>query len=704
MISIIHASATPTDIRLEGASEGFELLAAEAGSESKHRKFKMTAYTGAAISLPGFWSPVVVDLAGLVVPRQDQPILRQHDPERIVGHSTAIEVTAQRITIAGVISGVGQAAQEVIALADGGFPWQASIGASVQRMEYVEAGQTVKVNGRVFQGPLNVARQTTLRETSFVPIGADGGTSARVAANHPGGSTVNFEQWLQARGFDVASLTDAVKTSLRAMFDAEIAAANRPSANPHPSPAPTPPVDPLAEQRRVAAAEEERLAGIRAACQQFGNPNYETVINGTTTNTPLVSHAILTGWTVHETRNQAELIHLRASRPAPQVIVPSGLQASDSPKLIEAAILQAGGYGGLQTGGEAKLVKLYGDQVLQAAHDRYRGRIGLQQLLLEQAFANGYHGPMTTDGHERAVLKAAFSNTAIDGILSNVANKFLLAGYQFVEDSWRKIAARSSHKDFKGLTNYRMLGSFKFSKVGPDGMLRNGTVSEQSYTNKVETYGVLFSITRQQIINDDLGAITAVPREIGRGGALQLNEVVWTEFLDNAGFFTAGNKSLLTGAGSVLSSAGLTKAAELHAKQKDPSGNFTGSTPRLLLVPPALQTPAEELYVSTNLNTGGSSTETKVPNQNVHARKYEPVMSRYLSAGGLAGGSDTGWYLLSDPNDIPTIEVAFLMGNEVPTVESADADFSQLGVQMRGFWDFGAKKQEYRGGVKSLGA
>jgi len=53
---------------------------------------------------------------------------------------------------------------------------------------------------------------------------------------------------------------------------------------------------------------------------------------------------------------------------------------------------------------------------------------------------------------------------------------------------------------------------------------------------------------------------------------------------------------------------------------------------------------------------------------------------------------------------VAVIEVVFLNGRQAPTVESADADFNVLGIQMRGYHDFGVEKQEYRGGVKSKGA
>ena len=163
------------------ASETIELLAARSEGGRTLRPFAMTAYTGAAMRVEGFYRPVVIDLAGLRVPSKALPILRGHDPERIVAHTDDVQVTAQRVRVTGLMSGVGPAAQEVLQLSDNGFPWQSSVGASVERMEYVDAGASVKVNGRTVDGPAVVARASTLREISFVPLGADPGTSAKVS-------------------------------------------------------------------------------------------------------------------------------------------------------------------------------------------------------------------------------------------------------------------------------------------------------------------------------------------------------------------------------------------------------------------------------------------------------------------------------------------------------------------------------------------
>jgi len=115
---------------------------------------------------------------------------------------------------------------------------------------------------------------------------------------------------------------------------------------------------------------------------------------------------------------------------------------------------------------------------------------------------------------------------------------------------------------------------------------------------------------------------------------------------------------------------------------------------------------ADELYVSTNIvaAVGADATYLREPSANVFARKYRPIVSTYLSNSNYTGYSTTAWYLLADPMDMATIEVAFLNGRETPVVESADADFNVLGIQMRGYFDFGVAKTEYRAGLKSKGA
>ena len=78
-------------------------------------------------------------------------------------------------------------------------------------------------------------------------------------------------------------------------------------------------------------------------------------------------------------------------------------------------------------------------------------------------------------------------------------------------------------------------------------------------------------------------------------------------------------------------------------------------------------------------------------------------VSRYLANAKLSGHSAKAWYLLAEAADLPVIEVAFLNGQESPTIETAEADFNVLGIQMRGYHDFGCALQDPRGGLKAKG-
>ena len=155
----------------------------------------------------------------------------------------------------------------------------------------------------------------------------------------------------------------------------------------------------------------------------------------------------------------------------------------------------------------------YDEKTLEAAHKRFRGRIGLQELWLECARMNGY-GDYSWNRDPQKVQDFAFhpkleatgfSLSDISGILSNVANKSILEGYNHVENTWRLIAKIASVRDFKTITRYRMIGNEEYEKIAPGGEIKHGDLGEQSYTNKADTYAKLLAVTRTDLINDDQG-------------------------------------------------------------------------------------------------------------------------------------------------------------------------------------------------------
>ncbi len=155
------------------------------------------------------------------------------------------------------------------------------------------------------------------------------------------------------------------------------------------------------------------------------------------------------------------------------------------------------------------------------------------------------------------------STINVPGILSNVANKMLESAFNYAEASWRQISAVRSLRDFKQASMYRLDGSAKFVKVAPGGEIKHGKLSELTYTLQADSYGILIGLDRRDIINDDLGAFAGVAALLGRGAADSLNEVFWTEWLDDSTFFPT-DKSLANyddgATDSVLTLAGLENA------------------------------------------------------------------------------------------------------------------------------------------------
>jgi hypothetical protein len=368
----------------------------------------------------------------------------------------------------------------------------------------------------------------------------------------------------------------------------------------------------------------------------------------------------------------------RPAAPAVHVVTPS----APSAEVIEAAFALQGGLPNVE--------KAFKPEVLEAAH-KARRDISLGEVLLQAAISNGYDGPRRlTASTLRPVLQAAWATHSIAGILSNTANKSLLAGFNSVESSWRSIASVRSVNDFKTLTSYRLNGGFKFDKVANGGELKNAAASDEQRTISAETYGIMTSVTRTDLINDDLSALTAVPQRIGRGGALKLNDVFWTEFQDDASFFTTGRGNKKTSAGA-LSLANLKPIATAFRKLKDPDGNPVAVEPRILLVPVDQELAAAEIMGSTLIQSGATSGQ---PDRNVLAGRYQVVATTYLT-------NTDDYYLLASPADLASMEVAFLNGVQSPVVETAEADFNVLGIQMRGYFDFGVAKAEYLAGIKA---
>jgi phage major head subunit gpT-like protein len=596
------------------------LQAADGDAAAGPRKFRIVAYTGAPIRQGWSREPVIIDMAGMSLPAT-VPIVLGHDYAlgSILGQGRP-SVQGGQLIVEGEILADGENARQVLALAERGYQWQASVGADVGRHLKFAEDQATTVNGATVTGPVRIVRSSTLRETSFVTLGADRSTAVSIAADAA-------EEIPMAA--DATNSTDEVVETLTVTATAEVAV----------EPVSTPAVE---ANTSVLVAKLEAMTERLEKMEKLQSTRDE--------------------------RPTSAAIHV--SQPAPATA-----------EVIEASFALQGNLPGVE--------KRYDAKVLELAH-KARREISLSEVLVQAARANGYDGPARLNASTiRPVLAAAWATHDIANILSATVNKFLLAGFDSVESAWRSLSAVRSVNDFKAVSSYRLNGAFTFDKVSNGGELKAAKATDEVRTISADTYGIMTSVTRTDLINDDLGALTAVPQRIGRGGALKINDVFWASFLDDSAFFTTAKGNKKTGS-TALGLAGLKESLALYRKLKDPDGKPMAIQPRVLLVPVDLEITAAELMNSVQIASGNTSGQ---PSTNVFAGRYEVVSSTYLT--------DTAdYYLLASPADMPVMEVAFLNGVQSPIVETAEADFHTLGVQMRGYFDFGVAKAEDKAGVK----
>lgn len=391
-------------------------------------------------------------------------------------------------------------------------------------------------------------------------------------------------------------------------------------------------------------------------------------------NEPKVDAEAITAEVVKQLKAElkAELLAgIRADRPAAPAVHVAAKPAEDDKTLL-ASICLAGNLPGVE--------KQFSEQTLEAAHKRRN--LGLQEMLLRAAKANGYEGDVyrVTDGNLRQVLRAAFSTHSIANVTGTAYGKFLLNGFTSVESVWDRISMIRPVSDFKAVTGVRVNGGFVFEEVGAAGELKSAEATDEARSFGAKSYGRISSITRKDIINDDLGALTVVPQRLGRGAALRFNTNFWAEFVaSNASYFSAATP----GSGNAFSLTSLKAAVAAYRKLTDADGNPLGVAPGLLLLPPELEIAGAEAMGSALVH--GASGVT--PSTNVLAGRYQVVSSAYLT-------SATTWWLVANPGDLNAMEVLFLNGNRNPVVEQAEADFDTLGIQVRGYFDFGVAKGE----------
>jgi hypothetical protein len=295
------------------------------------------------------------------------------------------------------------------------------------------------------------------------------------------------------------------------------------------------------------------------------------------------------------------------------------------------------------------------------------------------------------------VTRALHTTSDFPIILGDTVGRVLRDAYQAAPSGIRRLGRQTTARDFRAV-NKIMLGEAPLlEKLSEHGEIKAGTMAEAREAYKVETWARKIGITRQVLVNDDLGAFADLARRMGQAAAETEARILVTlleagsgngpTLSDGKTLFHAdhGNKA---GTGAVISDATLSAARLALRTQKGIEDRTIRVTPRNLLVPPALETTAEKWLASIAPATAADV--------NPFSGSLSLVVEPRLS-------SATRWYVTADPGEIDGLEFAYLSGAEGPQVESRSG-WDVDGVEIRVILDFGAGFIDHRGWFMNAGA
>lgn len=483
-------------------------------------------------------------------------------------------------------------------------------------------------NGR-FTGPCEVATRWTPYELSIVSVPAD--ATVGVGRSYVENGDGNMDE--QKNDIDVK--------------DQEREATQ-----------PAPLVNAEAERQAAVAEERARVREIGTMCRQFGVDDVPYINDGMSV----------------EAVRAAILDKLAQERKAQPVTV----QIDEMDKFRAAA-----------TDGLAMRAGVAVENSAPGAEE-FRGK---RMMRLAAECVERELGKSTHAMDDETIVREALTGTgAFPGILSNVAHKSMAQAYQSAPTTYQFWTAQGSNSDFKDATRYRLSEADTLEKLNESGEFQAGGVTEGVAKTNIATYGRMFSLTRQAIINDDMGALQQLPAIYGAAARRMINKMVYKMLQSNpkvegAQLFHADHKNLCA---EDISIEGLAKMKAAMAKQKNIKGaEYLNIQPAFIICPVELEVQAAQLISSVVDPTKANATP------NPFANKMTVISEPELE-------DAKAFYLAAAAGIAPTIEVTSLNGNLTPTMERAE-QFDTLGIKWRIYMDVGVNLLDYRGIQKSTG-
>lgn len=331
----------------------------------------------------------------------------------------------------------------------------------------------------------------------------------------------------------------------------------------------------------------------------------------------------------------------------------------------------------------------------------YRG-----MRLLDMARASLVRAGINVEGMEQMrVVAQAFTQSASDFpvLLENTMNKLVQSAYALRADSWTRFCNRGTVSDFRAHNRYRLGSLSNLDVLNELGEFKNKAIPDGEKSSIIAaTKGNIINISRQTIINDDLGAFTSLAMNMGRAAkrtveadayaTLALNSGMGPLLADGLSLFHASHNNIIA-SGTAPTVTAFDAMRVILAAQRDVSGNdFLDLVPAIWLGPIGLEGAAKVVVNSTY----DPDSNNKLQRTNIAAGMVADIVGTPRLTG-------TPYYMFANPSEAPVLEVAFLDGNDTPYLELMGG-FEVDGASWKVRLDYGVAGIDFRGAIRNAGA
>ena len=291
-----------------------------------------------------------------------------------------------------------------------------------------------------------------------------------------------------------------------------------------------------------------------------------------------------------------------------------------------------------------------------------------------------------------SMVGLAFTHSSSDfgQILIDVAHKSLLKGWETAAENFDQFTSNGTLTDFRPAKRVG-LGDFgHLPQVGEGEEYTYGTIGDEGASVALATYGQLFSITRQAILNDDMHLLTKIPEKMGKAARATIAKLVFALLTGNAkaqdgkALFDASHKNTITNA--ALDLANIDKGIQLMNGFVNARGEPLAIEPEFMLLPTSMYTRGLQLIKSASVEGADANSGIINPLRDI----VTPVKSARLQA-----ADEKSWYLINKE----AIEVSYLDGIDTPYMEQQNG-CTVDGVSSKVRIDAGVNVIDYRGIVK----